>query len=117
MTIAQLYTDDDGDRPHTWTWWVAAKVSYHDTPGRYHVTAPHRAAAKRLLVATTEAAGHAVEWLGTVSIPPETTDCIDCRIHEGMQKLPNMQGNWDWECLHCNTRVIGHPSDPEVVRS
>lgn len=107
--------EGEGECPREWTWWVETKLSNRSRSIQANIHAPHRAAAKKEVVATAEAMENEVEWFGDVRIPPETWDCIECRIHEGMRKLPNMETKWDWECSHCGTRLIGHPTSPEVV--
>lgn len=103
----------EGETPHEWTWWVEAKLATEDREERYYAPAPHRAGAKQYV----EQRADGVEWFGEVSIPPETWDCPECGVHEAAMKLPNMKGKWDWECMHCFAQFIGHPYDPEMVRS
>lgn len=90
-----------------WYWRV---VVYTDECGELVLSAmePHRTAAKQYIVDQLEV--EVVEWRRCY-IPRPSWDCPVCGVHEGASKVPNLRGDYDWECLSCRSKMWGEPMD------
>lgn len=98
---------------HGWPYWrVVLRLDVRDGEQIYGDHAPHRAAAKKRVRKLLDDDCTVTEWVDTY-IPRPSWDCPNCRTHECMSTVPNMRGKWDWECMCCRYRTVGHPQDPE----
>ena len=90
-----------------WHWRV---IVYTEERGELILGAyePHRAAAKHHVEDRLDI--EVVEWRRTY-IPRPSWDCPVCGVHEGAMKMPNLRGDYDWECQNCGSKFWGEPMD------
>lgn len=96
-----------------WPFWrVVVRVDCRDGRQVTSEYAPHRAAAKKRVRDLFGDDCAVTEWIKSYQ-PRDSWDCPNCGVSEGMMTIPNLRGKWDWECMSCDYRTVGHPYDPE----
>lgn len=100
-------TSSGTDRLPDWHWRV---IVYTEECGEMILPAmePSRAAAKQYTADMLEV--EVLEWRRCY-VPRPTWDCPACGVSEGATKMPNLDGDHDWECFNCGSKFWGEPME------